>query len=1137
MPRKNDPGKLKVGPGLAASDSIEHNAFMPNGTRAIGGNALTALEQHLEDETNAHAASAIQIDDVPPLYVSRNVEGALDEIAALMPPKADAVGVDKIHVANSGFPDWGILKLDDASIVERDVSVSQLWETTTLTRGTSVFPYYHASPQPSGKEPFGNDYEEPIFNFYHPNYLGGGPGLAHAGAYVYSDPKTGQSLQMTKVMLPSLAEDKVVVSGIVSPADRGVLALVRFNQFGGLDQIVAPEDVLRRCPAAILLGQGIGDGPDCDSIDGQTGGIFTIGEEDGRSWDPYVYPGRATGQYDLRELHTGVNFHNGYVPIQIVAGNPAIVKHNANVTFVVGQKVFLYCLTCVPPLSPALYTIDQVISQTEFSLENQVVTMGSITAMMRNNIPNYEWDDSAGQVRLGTDAAAGITPFGDGIPILGGGAYARGNTNAQQFNHFRYRMPYLESYAEEDLHYLQDAISAFEINERYIKNPYPSTLLMDTAGSYEGYKKEYYVHQVARYRHQFELLLAETIREDLYGYGSYALIHFKKEETFERLIRDGIYPQDDEIYSAEFTNQDVRDGFNIISLGTPIEESKSYQMHKSVVVKDDRFDTPYSVLTNQSTLQVVVQDRVTAISGIKYFLPLDWANGNAALQIKNVNIVLDGSATGANTPVFHGGFRTHGSISTTMSTLKPRDMFQTNIWPAYMYLGSFVGDTLAGVQPISGSGLMADQYIDERLEINWTNLCRNSASFPIPAFDDDAIINWEEIEFQGETLPKFSTNAKVRVFYRKPGMHQRNNSDQDQQVDLKVFYTPSSGTPYEAPILFHGAKFVENNSNPTYGNFLDGVLPYASLYSATKDSCERFLDEAYRVQTGFAAGPIGIWTSEILNQLNGPGLPHGTAPLIDVTIRPNGVVPSSEAVGFLAKGQHLMDLSVSTTYLQVAGMPEMMAARIHGVTTVAPANGVLIYPQNDYSFHAPTTQDMPSFGTQYDYTTCTGTRDYIRGFAVKDGKAGDSKVLLHLKGLQLQDIAFDSAAGTTIGNANIGIAIKVPGLTTWMDVGRRDGDGPSKQDAFQDGAGCQIIGTDTFDYQDEETNLPACQVMLHLGPVGHLYANNSGRMCVFVKVIMYDTAKARQMNMGAVYNVAPESRLGLHQIDVESGLL
>ena len=1138
MPRKSDPGKLKVGPGLAASDSIEHNAFLPNGTRAIGGNALTALEHHLEDETNAHAASAIQIDDVPPLYVSRNVEGALDEIAALMPPKADAVGVDKEHIPNHGLPDWGILKIDDASIVERDVSVDSLWETTSSTLGANVFPYYHKAPRPLGKEPFGNDNADTVFNFAHVNYFGGGPGLAHAGAYVYSDPKNGQSLQMTKVLLPSLTEDKVVVSGIVSPADRGVLALIRFNHFGLLDTINVPEDVLKRCPAAILLGQGIGDGPDCDSIDGQVGGIFSIGEPEGRSWDPYVYPGRATGQYDLKELHTGVNFHNGYVPIQIVAGNPASVTHNLNYTFVAGQKVYLYCLTCTPPLNPDLYTIDQVISPTEFTLLNQVVTVGSVNALMRNNISNYEWDDSAGQVRLGTDAAAGITPFGDGIPILGGGEYSRGNGQPQELNFFRYRMPYLDSYAEADLHYLHDVLGGFEYKSRYLKEADPNAGVdLPKAGNYEGYKKEYYVHQLARYRHQFDLDISETIRADLYGYGTYALVHFKTEAAFEKTVRDGYQILKEDVYSAWFVEPNqIRDTENLLELsGTGLEkEAKSYYMHKNVIVKDDRSDLSFGVVTNASEWTVLVPDRVIEISGVKYFVSLDWITGNPAVQIKNPNISLEGVSTNSQASMFHGGFRTHGEPASIMTTMDEHDRMLTNTWPAYMYMGTFVTSTLDGLSPINGFSADTNQFIGERVELNWMNLCTASLSYPIPAFDDQAEINWEAIEFEGESLPKFTTSGRIRFYYRRPGKHARNDTNQDQEVELKIFYTPATGPAYEAPILFHGAKYVKASELPRYGNFMDGLVPYSSLYSPTKDSQERFLDEAYRVQTDFLAAPQSIWTEIVLDQLNGPGLPHGTQPLVDIDVRPNGVYAGSEAVGFLYNGQQQLDLN-GETYLQVAGLPQMLADRKKGVTTVAPANGVLLYPQNDYNFHAPTPQDMPSFSAQPDYTTCGGTRDYVRGFVVKDGEVGDTKILLHLKGLSLSDIAYEPIT-PDIGNRNIGVAIKVPGLTTWMDVGRRDGDGPSKQDAFQDGAGCQIIGTDTFDYFDEETNLPACQIHLHIGPVAHLFAASNGKKNVYVKVVMYETPVAKALNMGAVSD-APETRKGLHQIDIEKGLV
>ena len=78
MPRKIDPGKIKVGHGLAASDSVEVNALIPGqGEAGAVGGAGAGMTQHIQDEHDAHPASSVSVDDVPKIYDASNVEGCL----------------------------------------------------------------------------------------------------------------------------------------------------------------------------------------------------------------------------------------------------------------------------------------------------------------------------------------------------------------------------------------------------------------------------------------------------------------------------------------------------------------------------------------------------------------------------------------------------------------------------------------------------------------------------------------------------------------------------------------------------------------------------------------------------------------------------------------------------------------------------------------------------------------------------------------------------------------------------------------------------------------------------------------------------------------------------------------------------
>jgi len=100
------------------------------------------------------------------------------------------------------------------------------------------------------------------------------------------------------------------------------------------------------------------------------------------------------------------------------------------------------------------------------------------------------------------------------------------------------------------------------------------------------------------------------------------------------------------------------------------------------------------------------------------------------------------------------------------------------------------------------------------------------------------------------------------------------------------------------------------------------------------------------------------------------------------------------------------------------------------------------------------------------------------------------------------------------GNANLSIGIKIPGKTTWMDAGRADGDGPSKQHATDDGAGCLVAGVNTFDATDPVTQIRYCQIEVNLGTAGALFANTESpaRCPVLVAIGFKDTVAARGYN-------------------------
>ena len=109
------------------------------------------------------------------------------------------------------------------------------------------------------------------------------------------------------------------------------------------------------------------------------------------------------------------------------------------------------------------------------------------------------------------------------------------------------------------------------------ENPEYQTLF-STAGGYITFgEKDNYSYQVARYRHVVNLMdLALNTYANIsflsdtpeYNFGSFALLHFKTEASFERLVRDGIPPSDEELYSQNLLDySDISENIRV-DLGT-----------------------------------------------------------------------------------------------------------------------------------------------------------------------------------------------------------------------------------------------------------------------------------------------------------------------------------------------------------------------------------------------------------------------------------------------------------------------------------------------------------------------------------------------------------------------------------------
>lgn len=998
MPRKIDPSNIVVGTGLAGNDSVENNAI-------VDANTSSGLSSHVTGE-NAHEATDVSIDDSPPLYDSKNVEGALDELAALIPPRPPELGLTSSLLSYTGVSDWGAYKLRDSSLTSRGLVPSNV-------DPSEIYPYYYVSPESA--DDFSTPGDDPVtdstFNVADGGYVGGGEGQTHAGAFT----RAGALEQTNRIAPYTGALENVVLSGSVYPADRGVLALLYFPVDATLVTFAA-QSLDIKCRGAILLGQGISDGCDGDS----GGGMFSRGETGG-AYDPFAFPGQASGQYNLQEIHSGTSSTGGPAPVA---------------------------------------------------------------------------NDAAGQVRLGTDPLAGEPVLTFGLPILGATTSARGSIGNDN-NFFRYRLPYMSDYSSDT-----GLIYTSELEKpRYFSKPTvslnPGTDLTQ-AGDYSDFPKDYWQFQVARYRYQFSVSPPGASPVDQ---GTFVLVHFKKEAYFEELVRDGVAPTDDKIYGANIVDwADIENDTNLID-GSGAT-STAYHNLRAKIYRDGAgttAPTPSVSPQNEFDYSTVV-DQVMEVSGVKYFVPRDGSvNGAPSYQIDFMDIEVSN--------LWANSYRT--SDDTTI-----RDMN-----PGLLSMSSFSYESPSGTPSLTTVPINALVNNASRIRHQRIELAQEDLFAGVPASGDLASASLAGlVEFAGdETEISFSSDAKPQLFFRRPLGHQT----------LADTVLPVAGVTIEPAdgnrVLYHSSR-RELASTPEYGNYFTGAIPLTSLYTANKDSKEYFLDEAYRYHNIFPALAAGNPTKAL--QITGPGLPAASTP-IEIPVRAGTTTDPDFApdswLGAAFNERDLANDAAVLTEAQVCGLPERNPPLSDGVKNPFPSSGLLKYPQDNYQIGF-----RPSFADgdvtapldQFDYSGATGERVYVRVFdASFNGtvdSVGSTTVTFRLDGLTLSDISY-SAPGP--GSDAIALMVKVPGLTTWMDAGRRDFSGPSKQDAVLDGAGCQVVGPDTFNGIDTTNGISYCQIKVNLGPSASLFENSgsadissAGQVPIMIKVILKDSAAARSLD-------------------------
>lgn len=1150
MPRAKDPGTIKTGPGkavlsptdnlvllgggMAGPPNVGQPGYIPPDASFPGGAVLgfpeptddssaAGLISHVNDSVDAHHASAIGLVPESKVLFSNNVQGAVDEFVSGVATPPPMLGQHFQHMSFSSVPDWGSLKLRD-QVYERAASADE-------------YPYYHTYPSPTSDwtpalANNGNDPQtDSIWNGGDSrgivNLPGTGLGLAKAGAFTVSG-LAPQPIKRTRALAVQIDGANlpvpVVVSGCIFPSDRGVLALIHWPPEDTVVDFLA-QTSLERVVAAIVLGSGASAGGNdcitklsvppvtCDGATGagkasaNTGSIFSVGLDANGNYDPFAYPGQAGGQYDLHEINTGISDATG----ETLPGVGAFPWWGNG-----WQRVFQDLVTGAGQVR---WGTDPTVDP-----DPAVVTDWGIPIL-----------------GAGPDAYAAATggpvtvkdPYVPGVPKVYSDTW--GSTIITSSNFFRYRLPYLQDYtAATGLKHTPRGLSATATREtkRYFDTAALNTGTITRAGNYANFAEDHWNWQIARYRHSFYIpfsSVAGAARE----LGTYWMIHFKTERDFESFVRDGKMPWDPSPDGYEVYGVSLVDTSAIEVYGNRVNEtpdltgdpgtgpapnygygSKAYHALRTSIITADNTTLPTAV-TNTFTWAyndpavTPNQASVMFVSGIAYFVPLN-ADGDWGFDLFDIDLAI-------NDPWKHF-YRTDDNDLTGVSPPAAPARLSSPC-PMFMGIAPFAYETVLTVgtdieDVVFGSLTPRSQ----RLEVPFEYMGDSGTG---PFTDINGPLNASQIvvtslgrgvRFPGDVdVPAFTENARPRVFVRRPLA----------AIPIQPLSTPQGNgialNPTNlggAKVLFHSTRWNLNDTTAGhYGNFITGAAPavvYPDLVNATKDTEERFLDETYRYFSAFG-GEVAT------DALLGPGMNGWVFGPIPTPVRigantttwvpPMGANVAWQTKSFAQNEEYLNGLAAEE--LQVVGLPTRNPRWPNtvndGPLAPFPSAGLLAYPQKDYSAGYVPDNTVAGGGlafAQPSYLGSAGERTLIRTFDAafvasapdwEIAAANQPFVVFRVDGLTLDDFRYVPHGSGGLGDGldgtkytGIAIMVKVPGLTTWMDLGRLDGDGPSKQDVALDGAGCQVQGPNTFSSIDPTTGMVYCQVKVNVGPMVNL---------------------------------------------------
>ena len=529
--------------------------------------------------------------------------------------------------------------------------------------------------------------------------------------------------------------------------------------------------------------------------------------------EPSMFPSGQTGQYDLYELHTG--------------------KYRADLTGIGGDLIS-----------------DPIASGDS--------TLGAVRLLRKENAANF------GEGVDTTDTTRGHLPI-----LFGAFEWDTGTTSwvETEANFLAYRLPMLESYEPSHLK------TPIGYRERFFNKVQPAdnTTPFTTAGGYVTLGEDQLSYQVARYRHVVKY--SEMAGVSGSEIGSIALVHFKTESAFERLVRDGIAPSANDLWSVQIFNYDdatieantVYEGDGYTPIGTPttpvpIDAISNPVVRPYVYVSDrdvdDKIDPTghYNATFEQPNTDLTggVWSRengyYTTISGVKYLLPRFHTPYDGKYQNIEVPISFDG---GVATP-----------FATPFYTSTEGDLYERNYKTP-------LNPVTINLSPLTGSNTLSSEWSDGSTYSPISQSYIQRVEVPVGLMEDGitASSNLSSVNLLvsplGDTgLCTFSEGLWTSALINDPLYHH------DGLGFSKVLVsTPSenSSEVISTKVLYHSARLlslIENCTTSTVNIFVNYAL------SARAKDCAfsifRYDLEGFRVYQ-----PLSLASNEVLEECSG----------------------------------------------------------------------------------------------------------------------------------------------------------------------------------------------------------------------------------------------------------------------------